>query len=287
MRTHALALILAFCASASAAAELTLIGRYAWKTEAIVGLSGLEVTDDGSGFVAVGDRGWWLQGRFRRNGEEIEGVNIARLEPIIGQDGLPVAARRTIDWSDAEGLALSPDGTAWVSFERWAHVWRFDRPFSRAHWIKDHPTFSDHAENWQLEAMAVDPAGQVYVFSEKPLIEGFPIYRLNEDGIWSIDGYLPEQDVFAIVGADFDRDGTLYLLERKLVVGIWWQNRIRRVRLDGSLDEAIWTSERGEFHNLEGLSVWRDARGLRLTLVSDNNASERNPTEFVEFRVKE
>ena len=35
-----------------------------------------------------------------------------------------------------------------------------------------------------------------------------------------------------IVGADFADDGTLYLLERKLVVGIWWQSRIRRVRLE-------------------------------------------------------
>ena len=129
--------------------------------------------------------------------------------------------------------------------------------------------------------------GTVYVFSEKPLIEGFPIYRLNAGGLWAIDGFLPERDVFAIVGADFNTDGTLYLLERKLVVGLWWQSRIRQVRLDGSLDETIWTSERGEFDNLEGISVWRDAEGLRLTLVSDNNGSERTPTEFVEFRVSE
>ena len=74
-------------------------------------------------------------------------------------------------------------------------------------------------------------------------------------------------------------------LERKLVVGLWWQSRIRRVRLDGSLDETIWTSERGAFDNLEGLSLWRDAKGLRMTLVSDNNGSEKTPTEFVEFRV--
>ena len=285
MRHHALALILCLLPGLASADTLTLIGRYAWDTNSIVGVSGIEVTEDGTGFVAVGDRGWWLSGTFEREGDRISGVRIRRLEGIIGQDGLPVSARRVGDWSDAEGLALAPDQTAFVTFERWAHVWHFNRPFTRAQWIKDHPTFYDHADNWQLEAAAIDPEGRVYVFSEKPLIEGFPIYRLGEDGLFVIDGYLPEHDVFAIVGADFTDDGTLYLLERKLVVGLWWQSRIRRVRLDGSLDEAIWTSERGDFGNLEGLAVWNDGVGLRLTMVSDNNGSERTPTEFVEFRL--
>ena len=288
MRHNALALIFAtLAASPLSATELSLIGRFTWETDVIVGLSGLEVTEDGMGFLAIGDRGWWLEGRFQRTDDQIDDVTVTRLEAIVGQDGLPVPARRGIEWSDSEGLALAPDGTAWIAFERWARVWRFDQPFGRARWLKDHPTFHDHAENWQLEAVAVDPSGTLYAFSEKPLIEGFPIYRLNADGNWAIDGYLPERDVFAIVGADFDEDGTLYLLERKLVVGLWWQSRIRQVRLDGTLDETIWTSERGEYHNLEGLSVWRDVKGIRLTLVSDNNGSERQATEFVEFRVVE
>ena len=133
----------------------------------------------------------------------------------------------------------------------------------------------------------IDPEGRLYVFSEKPLIEGFPIYRLGDNGLFVIDGYLPERDVFAIVGADFADDGTLYLLERKLVVGLWWQNRIRRVRLDGSEDTILWTGERGEYGNLEGISVWQDEKGLRLTLVSDNNGGNGVPTEFVEFRLTE
>ncbi len=286
MLRHALALILALAAfDASAEEELTLLGRFAWETDSVIGVSGIEITKDGAEFIAVADQGWWLQGKFQRQGDKIIDVEIARLESIIGQDGLPVSARRVGDWSDAEGLALGPDGQAWVSFERWAHVWRFDRPFSRANWIKDHPTFYDHSENWQLEAAAIDPDGQLYTFSEKPLIEGFPIYRLGPENLWVIDGYLPERDVFAIVGADFAPDGTLYVLERKLVVGIWWQSRIRRVRLDGSVDETIWTSERGAFDNLEGISVWDDGIGLRMTLVSDNNGSQSTPTEFVEFRL--
>ena len=277
-------LILALWAAPLFAETLEPIGVFNWESESVAGVSGLEVTADGSEFLAVTDKGWWLKGRFNRSGEVIIGVEIERIEPIIGQDGLPVAARRVGDASDAEGLALSPDGRAWVSFERWAHVWRFDEVFGQAQWIKDHPTFYDHAENWQLESIAIAPDGTVYVFSEKPLLDGFPIYRLGEDNLWTIDGYLPEHDVFAIVGADFDEDGALYILERKLVVGLWWQNRVRRVRLDGTEDLVLWTGERGEYGNLEGVSVWRDAKGTRLTMVSDNNGNG-DPTQFVEFRL--
>lgn len=287
MRPGSFALIFALVPTIGAGDSLEPIGAYGWETEQVIGLSGIEVGVDGNSFLAVGDRGWWIEGRFARSGEVITGIELLRIEPVIGQDGFPATARRVGDWSDAEGLARAPDGTAWVSFERWAHVWRFDEPFGVAKWIEDHPTFYDHADNWQLEAAAISPDGTVYVFSEKPLAEGFPIYRLGDDGIWVIDGYLPESDVFGIVGADFAADGALYLLERKLVVGLWWQNRVRRVRLDGSEDAILWTGERGEYGNLEGISVWEDSKGLRLTLVSDNNGDKDEPTEFVEFRLTE
>lgn len=277
-------LIFALWPTGTFAEALEPIGIFEWETESIVGVSGLEVSSDGSSFYAVSDQGWWLEGNFQRRGEVITGIEAPQITAMIGQDGFPVAARRVGDLSDAEGLAIAPDGTAWVSYERWAHVWKFDQVYSQALWIKDHPTFYDHADNWQLEAAAIASDGTVYVFSEKPLPEGFPIYRLGKDALWTIDGYLPEHDVFAIVGADFDEDDALYILERKLVVGLWWQNRVRRVRLDGSEDTILWTGERGEYGNLEGISVWRDAKGTRLTMVSDNNGNG-DPTQFVEFRL--
>ncbi|MEM6610563.1 MAG: esterase-like activity of phytase family protein, partial [Pseudomonadota bacterium] len=177
MLTRALAVVAALFPLVAWPETLEPIGALAVETELIHGVSGLEVSDDGLSFVAVGDRGWWVSGQFVRDGGAISGVVIETIDPIIGQNGFPVSARRVGDWSDAEGLAIAPDGTAWVSFERWAHVWRFDEQFGRANWIKDHATFYDHADNWQLEAAAIAPDGTVYVFSEKPLPEGFPIYR--------------------------------------------------------------------------------------------------------------
>lgn len=287
MRTDIVALTFALVAGPAVSAELVPIGKFDWDMELIVGLSGLEVAEDGKRFWAVGDRGFWLSGELERQDDSISGVRVMSIEPLKGTNGYPVAARRVGDRSDAEGLAIADDGTAWVSFERWARVWRYEGGLGETpNGIPDHPTFRDHAENWELEALALSPDGSLYTFSEKPFLEGFPIYRL-ENGTWVIDGYLPENDLFGIVGADFDANGDLYILERKLIVGLWWQNRIRRVRLDGSLDEVLWTGERGEYLNLEGIAVWPDGEGLRITLVSDNNGDLDDPTQFVEFRLTE
>lgn len=287
MRSSLVALIMAFFAGPVASAELVPIGRFDWDSDLMTGLSGLEVSGDGRSFWVVGDRGFWLKGHFERKGEGISGVEIETIDALLGPNGYPVSARRVGDWSDAEGLAMAADGTAWVSFERWTHVWRYDGGLGEIpSGTRGHPTFRDHADNWQLEALALSPGGDLYTFSEKPLPDGFPIYRLDGD-TWVIDGYLPESDLFAIVGADFDLNGDLYILERKLVVGLWWQNRVRRVRLDGTLDEILWTGERGEYLNLEGIAVWRDAQGLRLTMVSDDNGDLDDPSQFVEFRLTE
>lgn len=287
MHARLVAIALAIVPALASAETLELVSSIDLKTESVVGISGLEVTRDGGSFVAVTDHGWWLDGRFDRRGGVLNSVQLDRVEAIVEHDGWPVSSRRVGDWSDAEGLAVAEDGTAYISYERWARVSRFDQVFAQASYIRAHDSFYDHADNWELESVAVSPEGVVYAFSEKPLPDGFPIYRLDANDLWQIDGYLREQDIFAIVGADFADDGSLYLLERKLIVGLWWQSRVRRVRLDGREDVVLWTSERGEYGNLEGISVWYDETGLRLTLVSDNNGAAGTPTQFVEFRLTE
>ena len=263
------------------------VGTFEWPSEAVVGLSGLEVSPDGLTFFAVSDKGWYLSGEFERSGDRIIDLNIQKYLPILGNDGLPVAARRIGDWSDAEGLAIAPDGTYWISFERWAHVSRYDAPQLAGQWIKDHPSFYDYKENRQLEALAIHPDGVLYVFPERPLRSGFPIYRLDTK-TWTVAGNIPERDGFSIVGADFDEVGRLYLLERKLVLGLWWQNRVRRLQVHTpNVYEILWTGGRGEYNNLEGIAVWRDETGQRITMVSDNNGDQREITQFVEFRLYE
>jgi hypothetical protein len=261
------------------------IGTFDWPSSSIVGLSGLEVSDDGQSFYAVSDQGWFLSGTLQRDPEVITGVDLLSYLPILDGDGLPVAARRSGDLSDAEGLAVAADGSYWISFERWARVARYQSPTSKAEWIEDHPSFFDYADNRQLEALALAPDGHLYTFPEKPLSEGFPIYKLT-DAKWDIVGHIPDKNGFSVVGADFAANGDMYLLERKLVLGLWWQSRVRRLNVedpDGA--EVLWTSARGQFDNVEGIAVWEDAIGLRFTMISDDNSDPDEPTQIIEFRL--
>lgn len=260
------------------------IGTFEWDTDIVTGLSGIEVEDDGLTFAMVGDRGWWLEGQFLREGDSISGLNVDHVLPIIGIGGYPTAARRVNDWSDAEGLAIGPSGTIWISFERYARAWSYIAPDAQPEFTQDHPDFKQWDDNRQLEAIAVDGDGAFYAFPETAGPDGFPVYRHAGAG-WEVIGHLPASDSFSVVGADFDDSGALWVLERKLAYFWWWQNRIRRVDVATMKDEVIWTGKRGEFHNLEGIAVWRDEDGLRFTLVSDDNQSTREETQFVEFRL--
>jgi hypothetical protein len=292
----AAALAVLAAAPGACARGLEPAGRFTWATAAVTELSAIEVAGNGLDFVAVSDRGWLLRGRFDRQDGRIAGVQVGTLAPILGNDGLPVAARRVGDWADAEGLAVAADGSCWVSFERWAHVARYDGCTGAGQWIRDHPDFAALADNRQLEALAVDAQGVLYTLPEEPPEAsrdgGFTLWRLDPAG-WAVAGQVPQADGFAVVGADFDDAGRLYLLERKLAMGLWWQSRVRRLRVAAPGDtetlrpEILWTGGQGEHGNLEGLSVWRDGPALRLTLVSDDNGDPDEPTQFVEFRLEE
>lgn len=289
MRLSTVALIAALLPCAGARADsLEFVGVATLATEDIIGLSGIEVAPNGSEFLAIGDRGWFVRGNFVRDSAgAITDIQVGRIGPILGHTGQPVSARRVGDWADTEGLAIAPDGSIWISFERWAHVFRYETLDQPGAWTGTHPDFDDMRDNRQLEALAIAPDGAVYTFPELPRGNDFPVYR-NEGESWVIDGHVPAADGFSIVGADFDDQGTLYILERKLVLGLWWQSRILRIADRAfAAPEILWTSESGDFYNLEGISVWHDGTGLRLTLVSDDNGSPREPTQFVEFRLTE
>ncbi|MEC7256511.1 MAG: esterase-like activity of phytase family protein [Pseudomonadota bacterium] len=273
--------------------SLQPIAQFDWVTDSVTGLSGIEVASDGMAFHMVSDRGWFLTGRFERDAETISGLVLDRIDPILGIDGLPVSARRLGDWSDAEGLAMAPDGTYWISFERWARVAPYapggpdeGAGLPKAGWIRDHLDFATYADNRQLEALAIAPDGTLYTFAEQPLAGDFAIYRLTDGTTWEVAGHIAPQDRFAIVGADFGPDGQLYLLERKLRLGLWWQNRIRRLSVDAPDEiETLWTGAPGAYGNLEGLALWMRGDEIRAIAVSDTNGAPHEPTQFVEFRL--
>jgi len=251
------------------------------------GFSAIELAADGETFTTVSDRGGWLSGTLHRDtAGRIVGISAGRVQPLLGPDGQPLAAGRT----DSEGLAIGRDGTAYVSFEGSARVMRYARLGGAGENLPTHPDFARMQENAALEALAIDAGGWLYTLPERSgfLDKPFPVYRFR-NGVWDQPFALPRVGSFLPVAADFGPDGRLYVLERQFRGISGFASRVRRFRLgvDRLLaEETLLETAPGLHDNLEGLSVWRDARGaLHLTMVSDDNFSFFQRTEIVEYRV--
>lgn len=245
------------------------------------GFSAIEVTDDGAGFVAISDRALFVTGTFERTGDQITGVTT---DPLIQMTG-PGGRDLTRPESDSEGLAIAPDGTIFVSFE-WMHgIRRFDSVDAPGSELMTTPAFDGMQPNASLEALAISDDGALYTIPERSgaVNQPFPVYRLK-DGVWDQPFTLPRRGSFLVVGADIGPDGRLYVLERDFV-GIGFRSRVRRFDMAGGSEQVLLQTRTRQHDNLEGISVWQDDDGLRITMISDDNLTNFQRTEVVEYRL--
>jgi hypothetical protein len=264
------------------------IGRFVWRSDdpRMGGMSGLEISDDGLRFTALSDRGGWTSGRLLRDGSgRITGIEAAPVQPLRGKGKEPLAAGR----NDSEGLAIAPDGTAYVSFEGVARVLRYARMGAGAENLPTPPAFAKMQRNSSLEALAIGPDGTLYTLPERSGREDrpFPVWRFRNGG-WDQPFTIPREGSFLPVGADFGPDGRLYLLERQFRGLMGFASRVRRFNVTGNqIDsgETVLQTRAGQHDNLEGIAVWRDAQGIRLTLIADDNFRFFQTTEIVEYRL--
>jgi len=264
-------------------------GRYVWDLDlpGFGGFSGLEVTPDGAGFTALSDRGRYVTGTFLRDASgQITGVEAGDIHALIPPSPGAWASYET----DSEGLAIGPDGAAYVSFEGMHRVFRFTDLSRPAEPLPQHADFAGMIANASLEALAIAPDGALYTLPERSgqLARPFPIYRFA-DGAWTKVAALARTDEFMPVGADFGPDGKFYLLERRFSLIRGFAIRARRFDLSANGlagEELLFESRAGRYYDLEGLAVWRDADGgIRLTMISDDNFSFLQSTEIVEYVV--
>lgn len=281
------AALLAGCGQAfgqSTAPGISQIGRFVWTDDAAQfgGMSGIEVTQDGSRFIALSDRGTLWTGTISRTDGIITAMTPDLTTVLQTSDGTPVRGAT----ADSEGLALAPDGTVYISFEGLARVAAYPDVTGPATRLPRPPDFAQMEANAALEALAVGPDGAVYTVPERsgrPL-RPFPIYRFF-DGRWTTPFAIPRTEAFLPVGADIGPDGLFYLLERDFT-GLGFRSRVRRFGLDGSRGETLLQTRTGLHDNLEGISVWRDITGaIRITLIADDNFMFFQTTEIVEYRV--
>ena len=279
------------------------LGAFRWSmTDArFGGFSAIDLSADGTRFVALNDRGAFVQGQLRRTAEgriaEVEAGPVTRLK---SNTDTPLAPGR----NDSEGIAVAADGTTYVSFEGVTRVLRYPDIHGLAENLPTPPEFARFPHNASLESLAIDAQGVLYTIPEevtyakpirlltgqKPNIEGrdFPVWRFAA-GKWTQPFDLPRDGGFLPVSADFGPDGRLYVLERSFHGIAGFASRVRsfQVAASGLTDPRVdLQTSTGQHGNLEGLSVWRDDSGaIRLTMVSDDNFLSLLRTELVEYRL--
>ncbi|MHA6265342.1 esterase-like activity of phytase family protein [Aliiroseovarius sp. CAU 1755] len=269
-------------------AKLVSATRWQGQGEDFGGFSGIEVNADGTGFVAITDRAYFVQGKLTRKEGAIVTIEASRPLPLRSAKNRPFKRF----WTDSEGLALAPDGRMFVSFEAKHRLMSFEAPQESGKSLPKHADFKALQNNSALEALAIDASGTLYTIPERSGRETtpFPVYRLRAGATaWEKPFSIPRSPPYLPVGADIGPDGRLYLLERHLSSILGFTSRVRRFDLgpDGLTNEVeLLRSAVGAHDNLEGLAVWQDQDGnMRLTMVSDDNFRFFQVTEIVEYVV--
>jgi hypothetical protein len=263
----------------------TYLGSHTWSPDwdRAGGYSALWLGPEGADFLALSDRGFWVTGRLDRDGAgAVSGVTVTARDALRDTAyGETSPFLRT----DAEAVAVDPAGPIYMAFEGHHRVMRFERIDGvpeRVMRRRDQPPLPHN--NRGFEALAIDADGTLYALPEEA-VEGAYIVLARRDGAWAEAMRLPaSRGLFKAAGADVGADGRLYLLERAFL-GVGFRSVVRSFARDGS-DERLELATRLRRHdNLEGIHVWRDDLGLRMTLLSDDNLRWFQRTEFVEYRL--
>lgn len=272
-----------------AAQEAHYLGSFRWMSPDQLhgGFSGLELSSDGMNYTVISDGGSIDTGHIVRdeNGVvlTVESAGIWRLP------NTDMSELRSYK-EDAEGLAIGPKGSIFVSFEGDHRLWSYGDPTAQAQALPKHPNFKHFQNNSGMEALAIDADGHLLTLPERSgsKTRPFPVFRF--DGrTWEQPFSIPRRGEYLPVGMDIDADGRLYLLERWFR-GIGFSSRVRRFDLTdlGVKNEVeLFSSRLGSHDNLEGIAVWKNDAGTHITMISDDNFKVFQITEFVDYLVPE
>jgi len=243
------------------------------------GLSSIRVLPDGERLAAVNDEGWWLSARLVQREGRLEGVADVEMGPLLGPDGRPPEGK---DSRDAESLALLPDGSFVVGFEREHRLLRYPagagRPDGVPVVVPPPPGLEQAPFNGGIEALVALRGGLLALteyWIEKDQVVGWT----GGPNEWKRLGLRFEQALRPSDGALLPR-GDVLILERAYnpqrgVVNV----RIRQIGRDqlrpGSALGGRLVAEFAPplvLDNFEGISAVRHEGGeTHVYLVSDDN----------------
>lgn len=250
------------------------------------GISGLRVTDQGHGFIAVTDAGYWVQGRLLYDAGRPGGLADIVMAPVLGAEGAPL---RESGKGDLESFELAGE-TAYIGFEGFRNGVAHFRPKSdlllqRGRLLPVPPDIVALPKGRGLEALAMLPAGHDFGGSLLAIAErdrtgrGLAPAWILKDGA-ALELKIRLKDGYDISDAVFVPEGDLLLLERRLSLLGGFTMRLRRipaadVRPGAILDGPLLLEANRLFHeidNMEGISAHRDEQGKTVvTIVSDDN----------------
>jgi hypothetical protein len=259
------------------------------------GFSGLHIAADGVSFTAHSDRGHWLRGKFKLDGDRVTGIDGAEMAPMRGPDGRTLTSRR---WFDAE--ALTSDGeNFYVGIERANRILRYriaDGLSARGIPIQIPNGIRNLPFNQGLEALAYVPkgmplAGALLAISELGLDEKGNILAFILGGPAPGTFTIRRIGSFEVSDAAISPTGHLVVIERyfRFISGIHLRIRaipLSEIKPGALLDGKVLLEADNNFDidNMEALAITKNAAGqIVLTLLSDNNFNYFQRTVLLRF----
>ncbi|MDW3097688.1 MAG: esterase-like activity of phytase family protein [Alphaproteobacteria bacterium] len=259
------------------------------------GISGLIVSADGSGLMAVTDTGYWLTASLTHKENTLSGIGSLTLAPMLNPDGQSIAGNKR--QGDAEAMTLLADGRIAVSFERNHRVWAYDVTTdgfeATAQPINISPDLKDAVNNKGLEALASLPDGSLLAITEGTMVAEDQIKGWRIGSETTADITLRRIAPFDLTDIALLPSGDLLTLERRFSTLGGVGAQIRRIKAD-ALDEAapldgdiIYRSTAGQtVDNMEGISIRTSPDGRTFVyVVSDDNFNPLQRTLLLMFEL--
>lgn len=260
------------------------------------GFSGIHISTDGASLLAISDRGNWLRLALRYDrGGRLIGAADAEIGALIGENGQALSGAD----ADAEALAVLPDGSMLVAFERRHRILHYPEaspPFSKPPTIFPAPEGLDQAPpNGGLEALTHVGRGFFVAIAERLSAGGGAVAAwVGRGGLWEPFAYVRKPGLRVTDAALLPR-GDLLILEHRYSAETGSVVRFVRVprsaiapgrRVEGrelALLEPPLTTD-----NFEGVAVRRGAPGEALVYaLSDDNFNPLQRTLLLMFAIKE
>jgi hypothetical protein len=260
------------------------------------GFSGIHVSTDGGTLLAISDRGTWLRLRLRYDKDgRLAGAAQAEMGALIGEDGLPLTGENR----DAEDLAVLPDGSMLVPFERRHRILHYPEaspPFSRPPVPFPAPEgLADAPSNGGLEALVHVGRGFLVGIAERMTAGGGALAAwVGRGGVWEPFGYVRKPG-FRVTAAALLPAGDLLVIEHRYSAASGSVARFVRVprnaiaprrRIEGR--ELAELAPPLTTENFEGVSIRRgEGREALIYVMSDDNFNPLQRTLLMMFAVKE